>query len=74
MLPPRNPQIEFSTYFPYRHPEAINKGLQTRLRAHDDPGTGEELEPHRRGRRSEQSQHLVRPDRDVPGRTAVPAV
>jgi len=29
---PRNPDIEFSTYFPYRHPEAINKGLQTRLR------------------------------------------
>lgn len=29
---PRNSQIEFSTYFPYRHQEAINKGLQTRLR------------------------------------------
>ena len=29
---PRNQQIEFSNYFPYRHPEAINKGLQTRLR------------------------------------------
>lgn len=29
---PRTPEIEFSTYFPYRHPEALNRGLQTRLR------------------------------------------
>jgi predicted permease len=29
---PRNPQNYFSTYFPYRHPEAINRGQNSRLR------------------------------------------
>lgn len=29
---PRNPQDYFSTYFPYRHPEAINRGQNSRLR------------------------------------------
>jgi predicted permease len=29
---PRNPQNYFSNYFPYRHPEAINRGENSRLR------------------------------------------
>jgi predicted permease len=29
---PRNPQNYFSNYFPYRHPEAINRGQNSRLR------------------------------------------
>lgn len=29
---PRNPQNYFSSYFPYRHPEAINRGQNSRLR------------------------------------------
>jgi predicted permease len=29
---PRNPQSYFSNYFPYRHPEAINRGQNSRLR------------------------------------------
>ena len=29
---PRNPSSYFSTYFPYRHQEAINRGQQSRLR------------------------------------------
>ena len=29
---PRNPQNYFSIYFPYRHPEAINRGQNSRLR------------------------------------------
>ena len=29
---PRNPQNYFSSYFPYRHPDAINRGQNSRLR------------------------------------------
>ena len=29
---PRNPQNDFSNYFPYRHPDAINRGQNSRLR------------------------------------------
>ena len=29
---PRNPQNYFSNYFPYRHPDAINRGQNSRLR------------------------------------------